>query len=183
VDRAREQLEREQRWVREQLERMRRAASEQGRERLTGESKHQQELADRAKRIAERARTGENPVPGSTMELLERAESAMRDAAKALDKADGEQRLLEAASESLQEPSRESADAQTKGKDPHDKGEQEGSEEGDGKDVAKGPVDIPSADAFTGPEAFRRRVVEGLSRPADPSLRDAVRRYTEGLLR
>jgi len=192
VERAREQLEREQRWVREQLERMRRAASEQGRERLTGESKHQQELADRAKRIAERARTGENPVPGSTMELLERAESAMRDAAKALDKADGEQamshqrtaqRLLEAASESLQEPSRESADAQTKGKDPHDKGEQEGSEEGDGKDVAKGPVDIPSADAFTGPEAFRRRVVEGLSRPADPSLRDAVRRYTEGLLR
>jgi hypothetical protein len=69
------------------------AASEQGRDRLTGESKDQQELANRAKRIAERARTRENPVPRSTMGLLERAESAMRDAAKALDKAGGEQAM------------------------------------------------------------------------------------------
>jgi hypothetical protein len=42
---------------------------------------------------------------------------------------------------------------------------------------------VPRADDFKGPEAFRRRVVEGLGGSADPRLRDAVRRYAEGLLK
>ena len=183
IARVREQLEREQSWVREQLERLRQAASQQSRERLQGESRSERDLADRARRIGEQARSGDNPVPKSTMDTLELAEQAMRDAADALNKADGEramshqrkaQRLLETASEALKEPKREDANSL----------EESARDVDDGKgDVSLGSVDIPSADAFRGPEAFRRRVVEGLSGPVDPSLRDAVRRYTEGLLR
>ena len=44
-------------------------------------------------------------------------------------------------------------------------------------------TDIPKAEAHKGPEEFRRRVTKGLSEPASGRLKDAVRRYAEGLLR
>ena len=195
VERARGDLEREQRWVREQLDRMRRAASDRARDQLKNASRSERELAERAKEIAKRARNGENPLPQGTMEMLEEASKAMREAARALDQADGEQamsrqrqaqRLLEMAGEALNE-SGSPKDSSTQDHPKMDKDAEGDSEkqdgEGEGKNPATGPVDIPGADAFKGPEAFRRRVVEGLSEPADPALREAVRRYTEGLLR
>jgi hypothetical protein len=191
VERARSDLEREQRWVREQLDRMRRAASDQARDSLREAAGSEKRLAERAKRIAEGDQAGENPLPRSTMQLLKQAADAMREAAKAMEGADGDQamarqreaqRLLEMASESLNEPSRPSSPAAKE--DGQNKATEKQSEtDGEGKELATGRVDIPSADAFTGPEAFRRRVVEGLSEPADPALREAVRRYAEGLLR
>jgi hypothetical protein len=42
---------------------------------------------------------------------------------------------------------------------------------------------IPRAEDYKGPEAFRRRVLEGLGNAADPRLKDAVKRYAERLLR
>jgi hypothetical protein len=69
--------------------------------------------------------------------------------------------------------------------------QQLGEGEGDdnkGADGEDGPpsrdhADIPKADAHKGPEEFRRRVVKGLGQPSGGKLRDAVRRYAEGLLR
>ena len=36
---------------------------------------------------------------------------------------------------------------------------------------------------FAPPEEFRKRVLKGLGGPADPLLREAVKRYAEGLLK
>ena len=44
-------------------------------------------------------------------------------------------------------------------------------------------TDIPGKDKHKGPEDFRRRVLEGLGGSADPVLKEAVKRYAEGLLR
>ena len=44
-------------------------------------------------------------------------------------------------------------------------------------------ADIPKADAHKGPEEFRKRVIKGLGQPSGGRLKDAVKRYAEGLLR
>jgi hypothetical protein len=44
-------------------------------------------------------------------------------------------------------------------------------------------VDIPGKDKHKGPVEFRRRIVHGLAMPAPGALKDAVRRYAQGLLR
>jgi hypothetical protein len=56
-----------------------------------------------------------------------------------------------------------------------------GDREGNGDFARHAP--IPKAEDYKGPEAFRRRVLEGLGSAADPRLKDAVKRYAEGLLR
>ena len=65
----------------------------------------------------------------------------------------------------------------------------EGSDPGDSASsddngsLSREKTEIPNADAHKGPEDFRRRVTQGLSQPASGRLKDAVRRYAEGLLR
>jgi hypothetical protein len=54
--------------------------------------------------------------------------------------------------------------------------------EGDGKDFAR-DADVPPEARDKRAEDFRRRVTEGLGKDAPPHLREAIRRYTEGLLR
>ncbi len=44
-------------------------------------------------------------------------------------------------------------------------------------------VDIPKADDHKGPDAFRKRVLEGLRGTASPKLQEAIKRYAEGLVR
>jgi hypothetical protein len=44
-------------------------------------------------------------------------------------------------------------------------------------------TDIPKADAHKGPEEFRKRVIKGLGQPSGGRLKEAVKRYAEGLLR
>jgi hypothetical protein len=44
-------------------------------------------------------------------------------------------------------------------------------------------LDIPKAEDHKGPEAFRKRVLEGLAgSTSSQKLKDAVRRYAEGLV-
>jgi hypothetical protein len=74
-----------------------------------------------------------------------------------------------------------------------DEGEEQGSsdsERGRGdKESANGNQDlernipIPKAEDYKGPEAFRRRALEGLGGAVEPRLKDAVKRYAEGLLK
>ena len=53
--------------------------------------------------------------------------------------------------------------------------------ETEGRAPVPGVVDIPRT--HKGPEEFRRRVMRGLAEPAGGSVKDAWRRYAEGLLR
>jgi hypothetical protein len=51
------------------------------------------------------------------------------------------------------------------------------------KGPPNGKTEIPGKDAHKGPEEFRKRVLKGLGGSSDPLLREAVKRYAEGLLK
>ena len=74
--------------------------------------------------------------------------------------------------------------AREQGEEAHEgeSGEREGVKEGDSKQLAR-TAEIPGKDRHKGPQEFRRRVMEGLGSSGDPVLREAVKRYAEGLLR
>ena len=83
------------------------------------------------------------------------------------------QRQLEMAKEAMGSPSEG---------DEGDEGQQ-GRPDGENGGLSRERTKIPNADEHKGPEDFRRRVTEGLSQPASGRMKDAVRRYAEGLLR
>jgi hypothetical protein len=181
INQARRVIEEELRWVEQQMEAVRRDTAQRARESIDRAARSEADLANRTGRLAESGRTGAVPLPHATTEMLEQAQKRMRDAARALRAADTRrgpqaqdeaQRLLEMASE-----------AQGQGR--HD--EQPSAPRPGAKSARPaGPsterMHIPGADAFHSPEEFRRRVLEGLGDSSDPRLREAVRRYAEGLL-
>lgn len=57
-----------------------------------------------------------------------------------------------------------------------------GGEDGE-RGLSQDHAEIPKADAHKGPEEFRKRVIKGLGQPSGGRLKDAVKRYAEGLLR
>lgn len=182
--RAQQQLNEHTRWVEEQLQKQRQAAMQGARERMQRAARQEQDMAQRAQRLAQRGRQSEAPMPESTLQMLEQARKTMQQAADALRALEAErgmdqqreaQRLLEMAREA--QGTREPSEPEQQAKQPA-----QDSEEGDGR-IGTGHVDIPGADRFHGPEEFRRRVLEGLRNTNDPRLREAVRRYAEGLLR
>lgn len=158
-----------------------RAAREKGSERaqedLDGSSQDQGKLKDRVAELAQKGEEGERAMPEEMLEQLREAEDAMQQAERALSKGDGEEggeqqkkahRLLEMARGERDEESGEPDPSQAQ-------------EEGEGKDMAR-KTPVPE-ERSEGPEAFRKRVLEGLGKDADPRLREAVRRYAEGLLK
>jgi Domain of unknown function (DUF4175) len=177
VDQARRKLEAEAQWAEEQLREIRRRAAERARSQLEQGGDEENKLADRARELAQKARTS-GTFPQQAIESIEDAERAAREAATALRRDDAEQgvarqreaqRDLEAAREQLRGDDEESAHAAR--------------EDGDGR-TSGGATDIvPKAGTHHGPEEFRRRVMRGLGQPASGTLKDAVKRYAEGLLR
>ena len=148
-------------------------ASEGARARLERSAIRERQLAERARQIRRQSESGEAPLPGEQLQHLEEAARAMEDAARQLDGAKGEraqerqrqaQRLLEMA-----QPEREQASADD---DQH----------GDGNELAR-DADVPGENRDERADAFRKRVTEGLGKDAPPHLRDAIKRYAEGLLR
>lgn len=151
------------------------------------------ELARRAQGLRDQQRLLESESQAA--QLLEQASSAMEQAAKSLQQLDPSaafvhqttaQRLVEKASQAVAS----NADATDSSDDDSRRTPGERSDDASsGKRAAKGGSDgsIPSPDAFEGPEAFRRRVLEGLkdaSHPSiDPRMRKAIERYAERLLR
>ena len=177
-------LDPEQKWAERALERLHQAAAARAGEDLKKTSPREGKLADRAKAIGEEGKNGAGALPGQTLDLLQGAESAMRDAARSLGAAEGDralerlkeaQRLLEMARSGEESDEDQSAEGE-QGKS--EKGEHDGT---NGGMARKAP--IPKAEDYKGPEAFRRRVLEGLGGAGDPRLKEAVKRYAEGLLR
>ena len=173
---AREALERELGWAEDALEKLRKASSANAKADLEKASKAEQRLAERARDLGKKGESGDRSLPQDMLDRLNDAEQSMRDAEKALQEGDGDrgtrhqqeaQRLLEMARDQEKEP---------------DESESDGTRDGESKRQAK-RTEIPDKNKHKGPEDFRRRVIEGLGGSADPLLREAVKRYAEGLLK
>ncbi|WP_437967546.1 DUF4175 family protein [Sorangium sp. So ce260] len=169
---AQQALAEELAWAEEALRRLRQATAERAREGLGRSSQREGSLADRARDLRKRGERGDGRMPEEMLERLDEAEEAMRDAQRALAEGDGEQgserqrdaqRLLEM---SRSEDQGQEGDAESEGE----------------RDMAR-KADIPDKDKHKGPEEFRRRVLEGLGSASEPRLREAVKRYAEGLLK
>lgn len=170
---ATQKLEPEVRWAEQSLEALRKKAAERAAGELGQRGDEEESMADRARELTGRGRD-QGSMPAPALESLEGAEKSAREAARALKRGEADraleqqrdaQRLLEMAREALGSS-------------------QEGERGGDdGSHVDNGRTDIPKADDHKGPEDFRRRVVKGLGQASGGRLKDAVRRYAEGLLR
>ncbi|WP_437570454.1 DUF4175 family protein [Sorangium sp. So ce542] len=169
---AQQALARELAWAEEAVRQLRQAASERAREGLARSSQREGSLADRARELRRRGEQGDGRMPEEMLERLEEAEQAMRDAQRALSEGEGEQgNERQRDAQRLLEMSR--SDDQS----------QDGDAESEGnRDMAR-KADIPDKDKHKGPEEFRRRVLEGLGSASEPRLREAVKRYAEGLLK
>ncbi|MDI1481874.1 DUF4175 family protein [Polyangium sp. y55x31] len=177
AERARPGLGEELAWAEQALEKLRKSAAERAKGDLEKSGKREAQMAERARKLGEKGAAGDGSLPEETLDLLDRAEKSMRDAERALAEGDGEaglehqqnaQRLLEMARGERNNEENESS--------------QERPESSDGRSMAK-KADIPGKDGHKGPDAFRKRVLEGLGGSSDPLLKEAVKRYAEGLLR
>ncbi|WP_437577273.1 DUF4175 family protein [Sorangium sp. So ce887] len=169
---AQQALGEELAWAEEALRRLRQAAAGRAREGLARSSQREGSLADRARDLRKRGERGDGRMPEEMLERLDEAEEAMRDAQRALSEGDGEQgNERQRDAQRLLEMSRS-----------EDQG-QEGDAESEGERNMARKADIPDKDKHKGPEEFRRRVLEGLGSASDPRLREAVKRYAEGLLK
>jgi hypothetical protein len=173
---AAETLEKELKWAEEALDKLRKAARERAKDDLSRSGKDEEKLAERAKELGEKARRGSRSLDDDTLQRLNEAERAMREAQKALQEGDGEKgtRHQETAQRALE---------MAQGRKDEEGDRQRGEEEDPRAKNAGGKADIPGKDKHKGPEAFRKRVLDGLSGPVDPALKEAVKRYAEGLLK
>ncbi|MEZ4263923.1 MAG: DUF4175 family protein [Polyangiaceae bacterium] len=174
---ARPKLERELRWAEQKLDELRRKAAQRAGPQMRAHGDAEGKLAERARELGQKGRRSETLPPASS-EALDAAERAARDAARQLRDGNVERGLTHQrdAQQKLEEARRALV------------GEAEESEEGsrqdgDGRRPDRQHADIPSADAHKGPEEFRQRVLKGLGQPSSGRLKDAVKRYAEGLLR
>jgi hypothetical protein len=174
VDDARRKLEAESKWMSEQLRQLRKRAAERARDQLERGGDEEGQLADRARELGQKGRD-HGSLPQQAIESIDDAERAARQASEALKEGDADkglerqreaQRHLEAAREQLQ------------GEDDGGGNSPSGGSEGS---HSENHVDVPND--HKGPEEFRRRVVRGLGQATSGSLKGAVQRYAEGLLR
>jgi hypothetical protein len=165
--------------MKDALKKMKDAAEERAKQDLKDAGADEKRMAERTRELGKRGEKGDSSMPDDVLEKLSEAERAMRDAEEALEQGDAErgaskqkdaQRLLEMA---------KGDDDDDKPSD--DKGDK-GGEDGDGKRLAQ-KVPVPGKDKHKDPESFRKRVTEGLGMAQDPRLREAIKRYAEGLLR
>ena len=183
LDRARVVLEEHQRWLQEQLEAQRQQARERTRSLLQGPTQLENELANKARDLAQRGEDANSPLPGEVTERLHQAEQLMQQAARELGRGEGQaglsfqrdaQRLLESADQGKTSDSDQSQE---------DKQQQEAGEE-DGNGRAGGfSGDVPKAEQQNKAEEFRKRVLRSLGDSSEGHLAPAVKRYAEGLLR
>jgi hypothetical protein len=173
VDEARKALEAELRWAEDKLDEMRKKAAQRAAPELKEHGDAEGKLAERARDIAKKGRDQEALPPGA-LEALAGAEQAAREAANALKQGDVEKGL---------QRQREAQQKLEMAKDALGDGESErGGDDGE-RGLSQDHAEIPKADAHKGPEEFRKRVIKGLGQPSGGRLKDAVKRYAEGLLR
>lgn len=182
LDGAKARVEEHLRWVQQQLEQQQKAARERARGLLQGPSALEDELAGKARDLAQRGDERASALPGEITDRLRQAEQLMQQAARELGRGEGEaglarqreaQRLLEGADQGKPEDPDEGQEQQ--------EGAQDGKNEGSGGAPFGG--DVPAAERQNKAEEFRRRVIRSLGEGPVGRLAPAVKRYAEGLLR
>jgi hypothetical protein len=175
VEEARRKVETEEKWAEKALEALRKRAAERARAPLEQGGDEEQKLAERAAELGQRSRD-QGSLPQQAVESIEDADRAARRAAQALKQGEAERglRWQREAQRDL-----EAARSQLEGEE----GDAQGPEEGNEGRPQGGKVDVPKGTEHKGPEEFRRRVVRGLGQTSGGALKDAVKRYAEGLLR
>jgi uncharacterized protein DUF4175 len=177
VEDARKSLQAEQKWAERQLEQMRKRAADRARKELGQEGDEEGKLAERARDLEQQGRD-RGSLPQQVVESLEEAERAARQAAGALQQGDVEQGL-----DRQREAQRqlEVANEQLHGEDEN---AEASSDHENAPDTSAGSSErVDPRGTYKPPDEFRKRVMRGLAQPGSSALRDAVRRYAEGLLR
>lgn len=163
--------------LRDALKKMQDAAQERAKEDLKNAGEDEKRMAERTHELKKRGDKGDSSMPDEMLDKLDQAEKAMRDAEDALQQGDAEkgasrqkdaQRLLEMAQGDDDENQNDKGDKSDK--------------DGDGKRMAQ-KVPVPGKDKHKDPDNFRKRVTEGLGMAQDPRLREAIKKYAEGLLK
>lgn len=164
-------------WTEQALERMKRERAQSLEKDLNAAGDREDSLARRASNLSGRGEHSEAQLPEEVQESLERAESTMRQAARALRAGETDQaQTLQAEAQRLLEhasPGRTS-DEQEQGQDRGNGGEDKGDPATQGN--------VPGVNKRHRSEDFRRRVLEGLAKERRGGLAPAVERYAEGLL-
>ncbi|MEM9691020.1 MAG: DUF4175 family protein [Myxococcota bacterium] len=147
------------------------AAAENAGSKLKELARKERKLGEKAEQLQRQSEMSEAPLPRAMRRRLEDAARAMRDAANQLERGNGKEgkEKQEQAQRMLEMAQPESED---RGK----------GQPGDGNDFDR-EADVPPEARDQRADAFRKRVTDGLRRDAPPHLREALRRYTEGLLR
>jgi hypothetical protein len=179
VEDSRRKLDAEEKWVEERLEQMRKRTAERARKDLQAGGEEERKLAERARDLAQQGRD-RGSLPQQAVESVDDAEQAARQAADALGQGDAEKGL-----ERQREAQRhlEAANEQLRGDDEGGESSPSSREGAEAAPSTSSGVDVPTPNKHKGPEEFRRRVMRGLGQPASGALKEAVRRYAEGLLR
>ncbi len=152
-------------------------AKDRAKKDLENAGKNEGRLAERAADLKKRGESGDAAMPDDMLDRLKSAQDAMKEAQKALEAGDAEtgtdkqkeaQRLLEMA----------------RGDEPpqNEDGTPRSGPDGEGQKFDQ-DTPVPDKDKHVSPEQFRKRVLEGMSKPSDSRLKNAVKRYTEGLLK
>jgi hypothetical protein len=174
VEQARSELQEQLSWVEQALERKRRSAEAKARQSLSEAGGREQELSRRAAQLADRGKKGDTALPQEVVDRLERAESAMREAANALREGRGEKgRELQDEAQRLLE---EANTGKTTDPDSDDA-------ENDGQRGMALDAEVPDKKDNQDTRDFRQRVLEGLGKDTSGRLAPMIRRYVEGLLR
>jgi hypothetical protein len=179
IDDARKKLEAEVSWADQKVAEMRKKAAERAHGKLSEDGNAENGMAQRARELGNK---GSDQMPGAALDALEEAEKSMNRASDELHAGDPDKAMAQQQEAQRQlEMAQEAMGSHSEG-DEGDEG-RDGQPGGDDGALSRERTKIPNADEHKGPEDFRRRVTEGLSQPSSGKLKDAVRRYAEGLLR
>jgi hypothetical protein len=170
---ARRKIEAQRAWVEAELEQLRKRTAERAHGQVVESGDQEGKLADRARKLGDRERD-KGAFPQEAIEAIDDAARAAHAAADALRRGDAEQGMARQreAQRDLEEASSKLRGEDEEGRPP----EETTARPGDN-------VDIPGKEKHKGPVEFRRRIVHGLAMPTPGGLKDAVRRYAQGLLR
>lgn len=167
-------------WAEKQLNRLKQRVRERAAPEVASASERESEFARQAGNLAGRGTHSEARLPEELIDSLERAESAMQDAARELAQGRGErglemqreaQRLLERSNSGPTSAREEEAANRSSGTKEH----------GNSNDLSTSGS-VPAADTVRRAEEFRKRVLDGLSGQRRGRLGPAVERYAEELL-
>ena len=170
---ARSKLEKAMSKARGSFEQAGQKASEQAGGVLDRAARRERALAERARELRRQSDQGEAPLPSEMLERLSEAARAMEGAAQKLEQRDGPKGLeAQKHAQRLLEMSQPEQEQPPPSKRRH----------GDEDKIAQ-DAEVPGEKRDEHADRFRKRVTDGLQGDVPPHLRDALRRYTEGLLR